>query len=243
MSLALQKRPIHRSWHDLESFFWLLVYTTLRHVPNAALREDAEQVAGRIQGLKSVFPDGVQASDLINNAKQRFLNQGHIKATGNEALEDLLVEFRHTFRKLHVALQQAHTCWLEWTSLAKIIELPNDSLLRVPYSIESLVDLRQRCDDSDAALEVLTKREHPPDLRTKVNRHLRDIIRSIDEMKGAVSMVSIFPDYRYILDNIKGVLLDNSELDPNSPSFDYEELLDAEIGLRGSSYTVDNAYW
>jgi hypothetical protein len=236
MSLALQKRPIHRSWHDLESFFWLLVYTTLRHVPNAALWEDADKEAGRMQGLKSVFPDAAQASGLINNAKQKFLDQGRIKAAGNEALEYLLVELRHAFRDLHLALQRAHMCWMEWRSLAKIIQLPNhSSLLRMPYSIESLVDLRKYTEDSDAALEELTKREHPPDLTTKVNYQLRNLRMSIEDMRGPINMVSIFPDHGYILAKLEGVLLDNSELDPNSPSFNYEALLDAELRPRGSS--------
>jgi hypothetical protein len=154
MSLALSKRPLHRSWHDLESFFWLLIYTTPRHVPNAALREDADKETGRRHGLKSVFPEGADASDLINNAKQKFLNQGRLKVIGNEALEHLLDDFCSVFRDLHLALQRAHMCWLEWTSLSTMVELPNRlRLLRMPYSMETLVDLQNYLDDSNAALE------------------------------------------------------------------------------------------
>jgi hypothetical protein len=54
-------------------------------------------------------------------------------------------------------------------------------------------------------------------------------------MKVPISMLSIFPDHGYILATIKEVLLDSSELDANSPSFDCDALLDAEVKSRGSS--------
>jgi hypothetical protein len=208
---------------------------TLKHVPDATFLENGDKEFGRTQGLKSVFPDGAHSLDLINDAKWKFLNQGHITAVGNDALEYLLNDFCETFRELHLGLQRSHTCWQNWMSLAKAIELPNQSrLLRMPYSAESLADLRQYLDDSNAALEELTKRQYAPGLSTTVKKHLRYLRTSIKAMERHINVDASFPDHEYILAKLKDALPDDSQLDPDSPSFDYEDLLNAAITPQGS---------
>ncbi|CAG7850499.1 SubName: Full=Uncharacterized protein {ECO:0000313/EMBL:CCA76743.1} [Serendipita indica DSM 11827] len=55
MAIALNNRPLHQPWHDLESMFWVLFYFTLRHVYGVVF--DGELLSGerRKSVLESFF--------------------------------------------------------------------------------------------------------------------------------------------------------------------------------------------
>jgi len=82
MSVALQSRPVHQCWHDMESSFWLLLFVTLRHVQgvevafgnrihNPKRGDDREEV---LQRIFHPYPNPRgNALDGFSKSKNEFL--------------------------------------------------------------------------------------------------------------------------------------------------------------------------
>lgn len=62
MAIALDNWPLHRDWHDYESFYWILIFCAVRHIKEVKI-------------VWSYFYDGVlEISGVNNNARREALN-------------------------------------------------------------------------------------------------------------------------------------------------------------------------
>jgi len=80
MSIAMKSRPAHQCWHDMESFFWLLLFVTLRHFRGVEVTfgnrvYNLERGDDRAEILQQIFhpPPRRDALEEFSNSKNAFL--------------------------------------------------------------------------------------------------------------------------------------------------------------------------
>lgn len=101
MSVALNSRPNHQSWHDVESFYWLLIFVIIRHGRGIQLELlghkkvlNLDDEHDRKFALSHIFADpqtGKDALVTVSERKKQFLvNWSCFSSTINAPLADLL---------------------------------------------------------------------------------------------------------------------------------------------------------
>jgi hypothetical protein len=128
----MKARPVHRDWHDYESFLWILCFITLRHAHGVSWYEGpsiyhCNGVEDRLKVLQILFPDvdrtGNSAIDHLAAAKQRlFVRTSKLSVGSNPPVATLIRKLLDIFRPLHEALTTAHHLCAElevYTSASK----------------------------------------------------------------------------------------------------------------------------
>ncbi|KAG8851423.1 hypothetical protein FRB91_007958 [Serendipita sp. 411] len=141
-AIALAKSPHPASWHDYESFFWLLVWCTIRHCVEARLVFPGGHLPlyshdDRKKGLDQVFPYETARVDEAREhgalAKLEFLQNCSIVTPKNPALQVLINSLRYIFKEHYVLLRSLQATQDTITRLLKLADKPSP-FISTPYS-------------------------------------------------------------------------------------------------------------
>ncbi|KAG8850886.1 hypothetical protein FRB91_008717 [Serendipita sp. 411] len=149
-AIALAKSPHPASWHDYESFFWLLVWCTIRHCVEARLVFPGGQLPlyshdDRTKGLDQVFPYETARVDEAREhgalAKLEFLQNCSIVTPKNPALQVLINSLRYIFKEHYVLLRSMQATQETIIRLLKLVDKPSP-FSSTPYSVSTLEQAR-----------------------------------------------------------------------------------------------------
>ena len=112
LSVAVSNRPFHRRWHDIESFYWLLIFIVLRHVPGMSIqladsKINLDDPKNRHKALLAIFPNPPEVGNALETActakKQFILASVYLTfdSTVNDPLATLLNETTARFKTLY----------------------------------------------------------------------------------------------------------------------------------------------
>jgi len=152
MSVALQSRPVHQCWHDMESFFWLFLFVTLRHVRGVQVTlhnrlynlqddDDREEI------LQRIFhpPTRRDALEEFSDSKLDFLRGEAEFIVGDIHLKYLLEILYERIAALHTVFYRIAAITRKLRSKEEELGLPKHELpLRDVYLARKPEDLRNQ---------------------------------------------------------------------------------------------------
>lgn len=118
MSVALYSRPDHQSWHDVESFYWLLIFIVVRHggglqlslIDDGTLNLDNKRDRQVI--LSHIFSKpqtGEDALSVVSKCKKGFLLEwSNFTSTINQPLARLLNALTRKLRTQYSTFDSLH---------------------------------------------------------------------------------------------------------------------------------------
>jgi hypothetical protein len=118
MSVAMKSKPHHQCWHDMESFYWLLLFVTLRHVQGVEVTignrvYSLDNAEHRELILRRIFhpPRHTDALSDFSDSKENFLWGGAVfRVVGNRPLTTLL-------KTLYATLKNQYSVFSRTTEL------------------------------------------------------------------------------------------------------------------------------
>lgn len=244
----MKARPVHRDWHDHESFLWILCFITLRHGHGIAWYEGASiyhcgDVKDRFQVLQMLFPDvnpsGNSAIDHLAAAKRRLLNRtSRLYVRSNPPVDTLIRKLLEIFRPLHDALTTAYQLYAELEVLHQYLGIPfQPRPLWNPYSLPDLQEFQRYPKyihtEAKNASTRLSANVQEPGLDKGKREECKQIIDGIDESyhhcETMFDGVKTFPTSQHIIDLFEAAAND-SKLDSTTAPYDYIPPIAIESG-------------
>jgi hypothetical protein len=235
----MKARPVHRDWHDYESFLWILCFITLRHAHGVSWYEGpsiyhCNGVEDRLKVLQILFPDvdrtGNSAIDHLAAAKQRlFVRTSKLSVGSNPPVATLIRKLLDIFRPLHEALTTAHHLCAELEVLHQRLEIPfQPRPLWNPYSLPDLQQLQRYpkyiSTEAKTALALLSAKVHEPGLDNDRRVECKQLVNGLDESHGICKSmfdeVKTFPTSQHIIDLFE-VAAKDPKLNSTTASYDY----------------------
>lgn len=233
MSIGLQFWPFHQEWHDLESFFWLLVCIVVRHLNGFVIKhmEDVEEIElgdaiSRKTALKILFPDNSdEYSGLTRLAKAKgtFLKGGRLVSDKNASVTFVISQLRIIFSSIHQTLSDA-MIWLNNAQELKLSlgmggDLPSVADL---FSLKDMQGAHAYLNYFEKAVRFLLGRCGPIPPSTCFCAY-QDLYKQSSTFRTAFNSMETIPTYLDLLDIFRDALrrsdLDNGFL--SLPAFDY----------------------
>jgi hypothetical protein len=200
MSACFHHSPVHQAWHDIESFYWVLIFMIIRHSQGLSLNLpgqngllDLNDSNQRVDALGYIFPDiGIAQSNILlelSTKKMMLLLEGRFTATPPQMIDNRFKAIDILSRKINRALTQGFEDFyflvdqlhrLSCKIKASADDLPSmhSTALPIVYSVESKEDLIQwskmLADDSLQAVNSQHKKARK--LLNKVSK-LKDVPR------------------------------------------------------------------
>ncbi|KAG8844360.1 hypothetical protein FRB91_002672, partial [Serendipita sp. 411] len=198
-AIALAHSPEPRSWHDFESFFWLLVWCTIRHVNNVTLVWANGQLLlnspeNRQRALDQIFRYEAarveEAREQGAQAKLEFLENCAVSCA-NSQLEMLVNELRVLFKEHYALIRplQAAT-----DAICRSYKLAKQ---KIPDTIGQ--NLFSLASSGDITKEMKIIKEEAAKIPSKQPYAVKEVVAAVKRATAAASdPMPPFPSYKII---------------------------------------------
>ncbi|KAG8816241.1 hypothetical protein FRC18_001112 [Serendipita sp. 400] len=226
-AIALVHSPAPLSWHDYESFFWLLLWCTIRHVNNVTLvwangelllnsPENRQKALDQIFRYEAARVD--EAKEQGAKAKLEFLENCEVSCA-NEQLETLINELRVMFNEHYALLRSIQvakeTIIRSYKRVKKVIP---DTLAWSPFSIAIPEDIPKEVIEIEAmAKSILITGSYAA----------KEVGAAVKRAKTAAESTPPFPTYQLVMelfnafDTSKASTLETTKFTPIQKGDDY----------------------
>jgi hypothetical protein len=201
ISLALARAQTHRYWHDLESFFWVVIHVILRQIDGIrASRRTIDSVETRVEVLEDVFPSfrGEIGLNKLSQGKKAFLGT----FVGIKKCPRLARAIEDTSNDL----KRLHNIFDALDNITESINFQLSTTQEEPGQIQVTFGHYQAegSDDLAKALELLSDEVK---LLEEPEGPLEDLNQDIQHCEGLIQSLT-FPSFEVFIERWRNALLD-----------------------------------
>lgn len=223
MSLHFRHRPIHRPWHDTESFYWVLIFALIRYGQHLCVQISPIMYTldefERSEAINHIFPDdnkGRMSLSQLSSAKSVFLVTGKLRATTGITKLELLtriinMKLSYVLMRFTQLLDSAETLYQNIKDMQLLLEMRAQSPdFHSPYSLKDKEAFKGYPSVLITEFEHILQHCNSPPVTSKLD--YATIIPEVLELKTEIEILKLqyaflpFPDHQWMLGVLQNCL-------------------------------------